>query len=519
MKALIFNLELLEPVLATQPESGEENSSTTFGFVPGSMIRGALIRRYLNGKSPATLAQDEQARRLFLDGSVCFLNAYPYHAASKQRMLPRPFSWLVAKEDANNKQAKIFDFAIHEDEGLGNSKNPSGDFCIRDQDTVELDSTATQINVHNASDDPNLKAAGNSTVYRYQAIAAGEVLSAAILSEHADLLKLLQPLLEGEIGLGGSHTAGYGRVKIVVDETAPEEWHEYERGGDLTDRVVMTLLSDAILRNQSGQVAADLDQALQAVATISPLAHKAAFRRLRLVGGFNRQAGLPLPQEWALQAGSVLVYPANAFDNAKLNALVERGIGERRAEGFGRIAVNWFTQPQLQRHALTEPRTFAKPVKLSSESEKLAKQMAQRQLRTLLENQLVWAVNRAEVNRPPQNAQLSRVRSAVQQVLLSTDSGQPKNLDQLTQLLGSLKGAREQFERARVNQEPMLDWLKKRVVDLDVQAQFSIGENLPTVAGKTAEITPDLAVEYTARLIDGVMKKATKQSQPKEARR
>ena len=42
MKALSYQVRLLEPLLATQLGAGEENSSQSSCFIPGSMLRGAL---------------------------------------------------------------------------------------------------------------------------------------------------------------------------------------------------------------------------------------------------------------------------------------------------------------------------------------------------------------------------------------------------------------------------------------------------------------------------------------------
>jgi CRISPR-associated protein Csx10 len=509
MKALTFNLRLIEPVLAARPESGEENSSTSYNFVPGSMIRGALIKRYKKPLSPAT---DEMARHLFFDGTVCFLNAYPQHAAQAARMLPRPLSWLVAKEQAGSETASMHDFAVKVDPQLGNSKNPKGDFCARAGSAAELYTTGGQVNVHNASDDPNQKTEGKSFVYRYEAIAAGELLSAVIIANDRAYLERLQELLASEIILGGSHTAGYGRAEVIA-EPIRSDWHEYAPDGDLGEAVVVTLLSDTIIRNKDGQEATDLDEALATILNVPGLKHVRSYQRMRLVGGFNRKAGLPLQQAWAIQAGSVFVYPPTLIDVTKLHLAAELGIGERRVEGFGRIAINWFTQPTVTRQPLTG--VTSEPVKysLSADSAALARLMAKRRFEILLDSRLIEAVNRARLSDfLPQNSQLSRVRTAAQQALLT------KNLNELDSLLGSLKGARAQFERARIDGERMLDWLKARTNMHDAQAQLNIKDSdLPRFAGQTAVFDDALAIEYTARLIDAAMQKAVKQNQSNEA--
>jgi CRISPR-associated protein Csx10 len=425
-------------------------------------------------------------------------------------MLTRPLSWLVEKVDARNEAATIYDFAVDDKIMLDNAKNPAKEFCWREGAVVELRDSESEVNVHNASDNPNFKAVANSTVFRYDVLAAGEQFAGAIISEDAEQLSKLLPLLVDEIVLGGSHTAGYGCVEIEKVE-GPREWQEYETDTERADGTIVTLLSDLIVRTPEGQANGDFDAALNVALGIEKLRHDRAYVKYRLVGGFNRQAGLPLAQEWAIQAGSVFVYPTGAFDPAQLKPLVERGMGERRAEGFGRIAVNWFTRRQLQRRELTKPKPKdnGADVVLSLTSARLAREMAQRRLRATLENALVAAVNGAKCRRAPENAQLSRVRSAAQQAMLT------KNLSDLSNLLAGLsKNSKAQFERARIGEDSLLDWLKSRVETLDVAEQLRAHPaTLPTVAGQSAELTRDLRVEYTARFIDGAMKKALKEKE------
>ncbi len=76
MNALTFQIHLHEPVLVTQGGSGDPNSAVGFDFIPGSVIRGALIGKYIQGRNEDKVdATDKDFRRLFFDGNVSFLNA------------------------------------------------------------------------------------------------------------------------------------------------------------------------------------------------------------------------------------------------------------------------------------------------------------------------------------------------------------------------------------------------------------------------------------------------------------
>ena len=129
--------------------------------------------------------------------------------------------------------------------------------------------------------------------------------------------------------------------------------------------------------------------------------------------------------------------------------------------------------------------------------------MGQRRLRLLLERKLTEAVNGIDLRPPfPQNSQLSRVQMVIR------NARQTSNLNGLIPHLDSLKGARRQFERCRIGTVPMLNWLRERANLLDVEVQLLGNLPLPSIAGETATITEVLKAEYTARLIDGVMRKA-----------
>jgi CRISPR-associated protein Csx10 len=389
---------------------------------------------------------------------------------------------------------------------------------------VYLYTPATQINVHNASNDRNSKSATSSTVYRYEAIAADEAFQTIVLAENETLQSELEKLLGDDLTLGGSHTGGYGQVSITKIQKM-DNWVEVSPSENNQDRVVITLLSDTIVRRQDGQVAGDFDAALRnALALVATSNHLEAFARVRIVGGFNRKAGLPLAQDWALQAGSVFVYRPKDLDLERVRELQSCGIGERRVEGYGRFAINWqwVSKPiGRQTDALLNHLTNLPPVKpsaLPTESpwtnsvHQVQQTMATRQLRARLNTEIIRLVSRADLSENlPTNAQLSRVRLAVR------DGMTTGNLVMLKNLLENLKAAKQQFAQSRISNESLLEWLKRMCrIDLDrFKSEFGLNEDLPAVGDQVAVLDQAMQVEYISRWIDGVMQKATKQNQAK----
>jgi CRISPR-associated protein Csx10 len=537
MNALTFRIELLEPVLVSQAESGEENSAIGLPFVPGSALRGACVARYLEQHGGVNLATDDDARRLFLDGTVRFLNAYPCPA--DERMLPTPLSWFAEKAQAGDLEGPCYDLAVDPERALKLAKGVTWPFCHityqrvqseeeewgdeaagqgRSECLVHLHRPLVQMNVHILLENPNERGEEN-TVYRYDALAEGQTFAGAVVAEDANDLMIIQTLLQdAELRLGSALSAGYGQTR--VDRAGIEtNWQEYAAGAPLPDgQVVVTLLGDAILRGADGQVGADPGGALAAALGLPNMRWTGQFRHVRPVGGFNRKWSLPLVQAWAVQAGSVFVGKVNDGDLAALQHAAENGIGERRAEGFGRLALNWHTASAPQRVRLPAARPAG--YTLSEDSQKQASKMAQRQLRLLLERKLVEAVNAVGVDasRAPQNAQLSRVRTVAQQALLQGGSVQGGTLDLVLRHLEDLKGAKEQFERVRVMRgttpgPTLYEWIEQRAQRRDVQEYILQSPLSLTVAGVKADLTSELRTEFSARLIDAVMKKVTKERQ------
>ncbi len=517
MKAITYTLRLLEPVLIAQAGAGEENSAVALPTIPGSAIRGALAARWLAKHPGVDLAADSQGRAWFLNGTVCHLNAYPDHEG--ERTLPLPASWFTEKDLADDPSAAIYDLAVSPDSKLDAPKPPSGGpFCRLSHEVpdeawlpvkhwVRLVRPARYDQVHITLEDANQRGKGN-LIFRYEALAAGQLFAGAIVAPDAVDLMSLKTLLEsGDLLLGSAHLAGYGRAAVESCEIR-DAWQEYTtEPASSGDRLVVTLLSDVILRGEDGQSGWDGGRALAAALGCPAGAlPQAAFGRAVLVGGYNRRWSLPLPQAWALAAGSVFVLSALQVDPTRLQVATERGVGERRAEGFGRIAVGWQSANEIYR-AADSPLSITSPT-LSPESKAAARAMVQRRLRLTLDRALAQQVYAASglLRAPlPEKAQLSAIRQAITPGLAG------KDLSRLIAHLKEIKQAgRGQLERCRLGNDTLFQWLRDRAEKLDIKEQLLGRVALPELAGETAALDEHLCREYTARLIDGVMRQATK---------
>lgn len=544
MKVITYRITLLEPTLVTALE-GDPNEGVAFDYLPGSVLRGALISKYLRAKNLTNLdAADADVRRRFFNGATRYLNGYPLDRLDN-RALPTPHSWQQDKEAASKQTkdnpAPIYDFAIDaEPSGVDQPQGVKMPFCTLTDGSARLVQPNRHIAVHTARTrrfgrampadkiDPS-KGDMQGAVYRYDALAPRQTFEAMILCDDSDVTNL-NSWLTGEAKLGGSRSGGYGRARfeVVKDEVA-DNW--CETGGMLTPnadgKLIVTLLSDALLRDQNGQFVVDPDVvtatlSAQLGVALSPYKYpneseprRWTYIRGEPIGGFNRKWGLPLPQALTVQMGSVFVFDKPNCDESKLRQLEEQGIGERRAEGFGRVAVNWHTEPELKVDPTSPtPSIAAVTIPSGSDSERLLRRMAERLLRRRLDERLVSKANQTKIDNPPHNSQLSRLRNILHDELMK-EAPDPQRVRDFLNRVKERNAARNQFERARIGHTPLLKWLEETLQITDENTWKSLlgfqAGDARKVGGVGAALTNALRTEYVLRLIDAVLARAAKE--------
>ncbi|MEQ9621816.1 RAMP superfamily CRISPR-associated protein [Coleofasciculus chthonoplastes] len=521
MKAIILTLETQQPILATSFQ-GDPNSDVSYPYIPGSMIRGAIIGRYMRQHhlSELDLTNDE-VKRLFFDAkSTRYLNAYIL-SQKNQRTLPIPLSWFKDKdaEFTDNIPITVYDFSIKKREYPETPKAVGEYFWAKEGGIVKLYKEKRRINIHNFRDRKKGRATDNQgELFRYEALDAGQTFQSIILCEDDDVETIQNLLAEPNIWLGGSQSAGYGHTKIIPPQPSSTNWSEI--GIPAEDRendevLSITLLSDTLLRNDQGQPVADpslIKQAIEDVLNITLPQPKPGgiFTSSTLIGGFNRKWGLPLPQVPALTAGSVIVFESEdiAITTEQIKLLEVCGIGERREDGFGRIAVNWLNDEYIQVKLAKLSSTSSLPPLRSEDSRLLAEQMAQRLLEQKLEQYLQKQLGYLNLDEGMSNSQLSRLQSVARQALPNGDC----NL--VISLLNNLpSNAKNQFERIKLGnksfRKQLDEWLENptnwinsiEVKIADVERKFD----------DDRARQDKLAEKYTLRLIMAVAKKATKE--------
>jgi hypothetical protein len=314
-------------------------------------------------------------------------------------------------------------------------------------------------------------------------------------------------------------------LKIVVAHSDPFEWENKLSGTEDRELLRITLLSDLILCDRWGQHVAmppmqlitgegerevePLTQLLEQLLKVK-LQPQSSFVSNLVVGGFNRKWGLPLPQVPALAAGSVFVFKYQGELNIdRIRTLENQGIGERRIDGFGRVAVNWLEEHPEFKAKLPDSKndlTHQPNLPANTEDSQIAANMAKKLLEQKLDRQLLDKVDRVKL-RPNKlsNSQLSRLIIVARQAL--TEEKKNPVIDLLEKLPNNASG---QFEETKVNgksfKKQVCDWLNEPSTWIDAQhLEVNVaGESVPS------NLVEKLKLEYTLRLIMGIAKKSYK---------
>lgn len=502
MNTVSVTLKLESPLLLTGVGNGEENSSRSLSYIPGSALRGALVARYLKTHDQDT---DPNFERLFFSGAVRFLHAYPLDQ-NKKRMTPIPASWRVKKGEEHMEEINITDWALKPNPErnksiskpyLGNSEAGSYGFKPDEELAIHI------------VQGPGVVQRGESTVFQYQSLARGQRFKAIIVAGNAGDLDLLKEYLEPDtcLYLGRSRSAGYG--KVVIEDVKTDDFDEGLSASSTA--CTITLLSDAILRDEYGQPTHDLDGYLSRRFG-RMIQHTTAFVRPTETGGFNRKWKLPLPQMPAIGMGSVFVYPPKALTEAEITDLTLSGIGERRVDGFGQVTVNQSMKepPVLKKYKSPKPEP-PKPGEspaLSDSSKKLAGVMAERILRQKLELNLVKVSNSYSLAESSHisNHQLARLRVLLRKAI---DSGQKFDAKHFFEK-ELRQTAADQWQRARlhpgetVNTVRLKNWVEERINKNDGLSLLDMPTEI-IIAGEKASIDDTFRREYTLRLVEAVI--------------
>lgn len=528
-RVLTYTLTLEEPCLLAAP-GGDPNTESSLNYIPGGAVRGALVAAHRRNSNTLGNAFDD----LFLSGKVRYLNAYPL--LDDCRALPTPRAWTKLKDKGemvyNRAEEKQFLYADQEiPSGVG------AEF-VTFAESVKKPKIVFEIAVHTARNrgmGRSIEGDADSALFRYRALARDQQFTGAIVIEDEIDTTRLEELLVGSLLLGGSHFAGYG-LAGVSDVGKPENWREVANSPldiPADGSFVVYLASHAILYHpDTGQPTGDILLFLPDGPGGYEIEH--SFAAADWVGGFNKQRGLPLSQQWALQMGSAWVVKTDRPLSVEQIAKLERsGIGARTEEGFGRLVIN----PQWPQQAFEIGKYSAPPLTKDvpkppddkpAPAHPLLAQMNERIARAELDRRLAVKVN--ELADPDRvRGRLSRSQLGRLQVRIRREAGKDNFNDFLAYLEGTRKrkSADDQLRKYTVDSrnfrvfleelagKPSDDKEKKPADDKEKKPEtvwdFLDKDVLPSISSEPINVrTKPLTHEYTVKFIANLCRQLSK---------
>lgn len=295
-------------------------------YIPGNALLGVVAGRLYEERSDASW-------RIFHSGAVSFGDALPM--VEGRPTSPIPICWHYGKGETYKQGARIdADKVTSSTAELIAQKLQPKQLRAGYIDPWGITCQTRKREVLKTAINPESGRASEGQLFSYQTLERGQRFCAVIYGVSASDLEVVREQLGGELRLGRSRSAQFGRatcscsgVERVPAPVAADQ------------RLILWLLSDAAFVNQSGQptlapVPGDLGL------PDGELDMANSFIRTRRYSVFNaRRQGYDWQRE-VIRAGSVLVMNLNQTPTEEQLQRLQTGVGLYTEAGLGRMSVN-----------------------------------------------------------------------------------------------------------------------------------------------------------------------------------
>lgn len=313
------------PVVFTDPNRSDGNSTETYGFIPGSAIRGAVIEMLAAGDQ-AWFAAHKAA---LLD--VRFVDAVP---VPDHALVPIP-AFRGFYEDKDEKTLECMVRNGNFTQGLKRAR--LGTFCALSGDTIHYWNARTG----GATRILRGKDGEDTRMFQVRALSAGQDFEGYILLDDLELGEKLSQTLGKTLWLGADRYAGYGKCSVQVEAIPHPIWQDvygYQDGDTPQKELYLLAIAPFTMVNNSGEPCG-LDEAkLARLLGVKEVMVQCCATSMFRAGGYNRVWGCRAPSVHFYDRGSLFRLtcdPAPALD--ALRRVQREGLGIRRAEGFGQV--------------------------------------------------------------------------------------------------------------------------------------------------------------------------------------
>lgn len=335
-------------------------------YIPGSVIWGHFA---------GVVARKDMSlfKRYFFSDRLVFTNLYPW-IDSNITALPMPHSTFACKYNPGNpKKSNIIeshgfdDYLINitsldKECHCGAKKQKfANNFFYKTSGNYYSWSTPKSIDMHNNVDNKS-QSTTKDGLYTYEVINKGQKFKGLILFDGEEKeFEKITPHIDFECSIGKGRNNGYGGSRFSSTVTLPMK--EGDRIANLLhidvcseirfeddNQFSITLMSDLILKDKLNNYLTSIDEDIFCRHVLKDSFPASDFEIIRSysehteIDGFNIKHQCPKNKCIAVKKGSVfyLRYKGKRHSDLSkaLNLVETKGVGERRNEGFGQIAVN-----------------------------------------------------------------------------------------------------------------------------------------------------------------------------------
>lgn len=289
--------------------------------IPARSVIGCMAANYLLKGS----AEDEEFRRLFLDGSVCWSALTPVIDGAISQPAPM---YLVKLKNANGKTVNRFTRTDNEWKKLKPNTIEDGYLAIKDKQYL-LASPQFHTQYHNSISGREL--------YMQEALEAGMIYGGYVEADAGYAGRIIELLTGARFRFGRSKSAQYSACSLYGAPVVYPLCEEYVEA-DKNENIYVALQSDLMLL-KNGVYTAAVDAVREVIASKLGLLNEIPEGIMDIcsygtIGGFQARWQLQKMQIPVIKAGSVFCFKAK---NMQMPGYIS--VGEQLQEGFGRCRV------------------------------------------------------------------------------------------------------------------------------------------------------------------------------------
>lgn len=324
---------------------GTSDSTHALRYIPGYVIRGAMIHAYL--QSTGTSPNELDTGFIFAPDHVQFWNGYL--ELEGNRTLPFAHHLFESKDQSKEAAGKRKVYNALDEASMKEIRDRSpvrvsrNVMAINSEHTLLVGKVNTTSSLHTSVNGSDHRERHNqSQLYRYEAIAPQQTFRSAVVvvGDHP-FTQWLSRQTALTLWLGGARNSGYGRVTVhlSVSDQSPEQ--PVLTNVQNAKELYILATSDWIVRDDQGRPTSSLDEQWLGEQLGVSIKLETQVVNTQLSGGYISLWRAYQPMVSAVQSGSIFRYSitAGTLDPIKLARFMERGVGARVNEGFGRLIV------------------------------------------------------------------------------------------------------------------------------------------------------------------------------------